>query len=227
MGIYLKEVYYCYGAKHVLNNIHLVVQEGEHIGIIGASGGGKSTLLKLISGLYELQTGQMTVAGEEKPYKIRRKVAMVLQSSPLFPVSIRDNITCGHEMKAEKVWQACRAAQLTEWLDTLPEGLDTNVGERGSKVSGGQAQRISIARAIARDAPVVLLDEATSALDSDTGNALLQALKELTKGKTVIHVTHRQEVLFDCDRIYQLTDGKMTEKRYNGVTIQPVHQKLS
>ena len=135
-----------------------------------------------------------------------------MQTPGLFPLSIRENITCGHSMTEEKVWEAVRAAQLEEWVKELPEGLDSLVGERGGNISGGQAQRIAIARAIAKDAPVVLLDEPTSALDGETADALLRAMERLTEGKTVIHVTHREETLHGYDRILVLKEGRLFEK---------------
>jgi ABC-type multidrug transport system fused ATPase/permease subunit len=112
-------------------------------------------------------------------------------------------------MRDEVIRSACDVAMLTEWINTLPEGIHTFVGERGGKVSGGQAQRISIARAIAKNAPVILLDEPTSALDNETSAALIKALEGLTCGKTVIHVSHRPENLARCDHIYKLTGGKL------------------
>jgi len=139
----------------------------------------------------------------------RGQVAMVMQNASLFSATIRDNITCGHAMDESIIRSACDAAQLTEWIDTLPEKLDTFVGERGGKVSGGQAQRIAIARAMAKRAPVVLLDEPTSALDNDTGEAVLTALNRLSEGKTVLHVSHRLETLKDCDRVLRLEGGRL------------------
>jgi len=134
---------------------------------------------------------------------------MVMQNPMLFPASIKDNIACGHSMSDEEIRRACEAAQLSDWIATLPDGIDTFVGERGGRVSGGQAQRIAIARAIAKDAPVVLLDEATSALDGDTSYAVLSALESLTKGKTVVSVSHRPEALAWCNRIYRLEGGQL------------------
>jgi ATP-binding cassette subfamily B protein/subfamily B ATP-binding cassette protein MsbA len=134
---------------------------------------------------------------------------MVMQSALLFPASIRDNITCGHEMDEEYIVRVCKTAQLSEWIGALPNGLETFVGERGGKVSGGQGQRIAIARAIAKDAPVILLDEPSSALDNDTSANLFAALNELTKGKTVLHVSHRPETLTGCYRILRLEEGRL------------------
>jgi len=213
MSVLLREISFCYGEKKILDKISLEVREKEHIGILGGSGGGKSTLLKLLAGLYEGKEGYCEVAGETLPERIRKQVAMVMQTPGLFPLSIRENITCGHPVSEEKVWEAVRAAQLEEWVKSLPEGLDSLVGERGGNLSGGQAQRIAIARAIAKDAPVVLLDEPTSALDGETAEALLRAMERLTEGKTVIHVTHREETIQGYDRILVLKEGKLFEKK--------------
>lgn len=212
MSVRLEEISFCYGEKKILDKISLTVREKEHIGILGGSGSGKSTLLKLLAGLYTVKEGRCVVANETLPEQIRKQVAMVMQTPGLFPMSIRDNITCGHPVAEEQVWEAVCAAQLEEWVRSLPEGLDTLVGERGGNISGGQAQRIAIARAISKDAPVVLLDEPTSALDGETADALLQAMERLTEGKTVIHVTHREETLQNCDRILVLKEGKLFDK---------------
>ena len=134
---------------------------------------------------------------------------MVMQNAMLFPASIRDNITCGHDIDEALLGHACDMAQLSEWIARLPDGLDTYVGERAGQVSGGQAQRIAIARAIAKNTPVILLDEPTSALDGDTGIAVMDALACLTEGKTVLHVSHQAEMLKDCDRILRLEGGRL------------------
>lgn len=208
-GIQLTNLSFSYGETEVLHGLSLDIKEGQNIGIVGESGGGKSTLLKLLSGLYRIQSGFLCVAGEQESEQIQKKVSMVMQEAMLFPVSIRDNITCGHPIASDRLREACEASQLTAWLGTLPNGIDTFVGERGGKVSGGQAQRIAIARAIVKNAPVILLDEATSALDSKTGELLIHAVNHLTKGKTVINVSHRREALIGCDCIYRLTGGKL------------------
>ena len=209
MSVSIKNLYFSYNEKQVLDNINLEVQTGEAVGIVGVSGGGKSTLLKLISGLYDVRSGDIRVSGARSSAGRRGNVAMVMQGASLFPASIRDNITCGHEMSEAEVIRACGAAELSEWIATLPEGLDTFVGERGGQVSGGQAQRIAIARAIAKNAPVILLDEPTSALDIETGSAVIMALSGLTKGKTVLHVSHKPETLTGCDRILRLEGGRL------------------
>ena len=211
MSVRAENVSFGYGERAVLRHLSLTVATGERIGILGVSGGGKSTLLKLLSGLYVPQEGFVEAHGERAPAAIRKQVAMVLQSAALFPASIRENITCGHPMAEETIARACEAAQLSAWIATLPEGLDAFVGERGGKVSGGQAQRIAIARAIAKDAPVILLDEATSALDHDTGSAVLAALSNLTLGKTVIHVSHQSGTFEGYDHVYRLEGGQLRD----------------
>jgi len=212
MGRYavrLDDISFSYEDHRVIRNLSLGAESGEHIGIVGESGCGKSTVLKILAGLYEPDCGKIMTAGECSPEKIRRRTAFVMQRSSLFPLSIRDNITCGHSISDEIVWAACKNASLTKWIESLPDGLDTNVGERGNQVSGGQAQRIQIARALCKDAPVILLDEPVSALDQDTGQSVLDALGRLTDGRTVIHVTHHQETLDDSYRIYRMEGGKM------------------
>lgn len=196
--IEIKNLNYGYGEVPVLKDLNLTVKKCEKIGIVGESGCGKSTLIKLISGLYKRESGVIKVSGE---------MAVVMQSLSLFPLTIRENITCGHEITEEKIRLALKIAQLEEWISTLPDGLDTFVGYRGNQVSGGQVQRISIARAIAKDADILILDEATSALDSTTSEKLIQALSEWWKNKTVISIAHRPEALSFCNKIYRLENG--------------------
>ena len=208
-AVYLDNISFSYENHIVIKNLSLKAKSGEHIGIVGNSGCGKSTLLKILAGLYCPDCGTAVIAGEHSPEEIRKQAALVMQNNSLFPMSIRDNITCGHPISEESVWAACQNASLTKWIESLPDGLDTNVGERGNQVSGGQAQRIQIARALCKDAPVILLDEPVSALDQDTGHSVLDALHKLTDGRTVIHVTHHQETLDDSYTIYRMDGGKM------------------
>jgi len=209
MNISIEKLSFSYGEKQVLDGIDLSIESGEAVGVVGISGGGKSTLLKLISGLYDVQHGSIAIGDALSSSDRRKNIAMVMQVASLFPSSIRDNIICGHTMEDNIINHACEMAQLSEWIYSLPDGIDTFVGERGGQVSGGQAQRIAIARAIAKNAPVVLLDEPTSALDNDTSIAVMTALTELTKGKTVIHVSHQVEMLVKYDRILRLEGGRL------------------
>ena len=208
-AVCLDNISFSYGDNLVIKNLSLRVKYGEHIGIEGDSGCGKSTILKILAGLYKPDCGKTIIAGECSPEKIREKVALVMQHNSLFPLSIRENIICGHDISEEKIRAACESASLSKWIDRLPNGLDTNVGERGNQVSGGQAQRIQIARALCKDAPIVLLDEPVSALDQDTGRSVLTALNKLTDHKTVIHVTHHQETLDSSYIIYRMEGGRL------------------
>lgn len=186
-AVYLDNISFSYENHAVIKNLPLKAKPGEHIGIVRDSGCGKSTLLKILAGLYKPDCRTAVIAGEHFREKIRKQVALVMQNNSLFPLSIRDNITCGHNISEEIVWAACRNASLTKWIESLPNGLDTNVGERGNQVSGGQAQRIQIARALCKDAPVILLDEPVSALDQNTGHSVLDTLHKLMDGRTVIY----------------------------------------
>lgn len=208
-AVYLDNISFSYENHMVIKNLSLKAKPGEHIGIVGDSGCGKSTLLKILAGLYRPDFGTAVIAGEHFPEKIRKQAALVMQNNSLFPMSIRDNITCGHPISEEIIWAACQNTSLTKWIESLPSGLDTNVGERGNQVSGGQAQRIQIARALCKNAPVILLDEPVSALDQNTGHSILDVLHKLMDGRTVIHVTHHQETLDDSYTIYRMDGGKM------------------
>ena len=211
-AVYLDNISFSYEDNIVIKNLSLSVKPSEHIGIVGGSGCGKSTVLKILAGLYEPDCGEIIIAGGRSPEKIRENVAMVMQHNSLFPLSIRENITCGHDISEEKVWAACENASLTKWIASLPDGLNTHVGERGNQVSGGQAQRIQIARALCKDAPIILLDEPVSALDQDTGYSVLTALNKLTDDKTVIHVTHHQEMLDRNYTVYRMIGGKLVRE---------------
>lgn len=211
-AVFLDNISFSYESNVVFQNLSLTVRPGEHIAIVGDSGCGKSTILKILAGLYEPDCGRIIIAGESLPENIREQVALVMQHNCLFPLSIRDNITCGHDIPEELIWSACENASLTKWIEKLPEGLDTNVGERGGQVSGGQAQRIQIARALCKDAPIILLDEPVSALDKDTKHSILNALNKLMEGKTVIHVTHHPETLDSSYTIYRMKGGKLVRE---------------
>ena len=206
-AINLDHISFSYENKLVINDVSLKVKQGEHIAIIGDSGCGKSTLLKLIAGLYVPDKGMVTVDGEVLSEAVRKKVAVVMQHNGLFPFSIRDNITCGHDVPEEMLIKACKEASLWDWIEELELGLETNVGERGGNVSGGQAQRIQIARAICKNAPVILLDEPISALDKETGISVMQALSNLSCGKSVVYVTHQTETLNENYTVYRMEGG--------------------
>ncbi|MCR4648278.1 MAG: ATP-binding cassette domain-containing protein [Lachnospiraceae bacterium] len=205
--IELKNLSFTYENKEVFKNLSLKVKKGEKVGIIGESGCGKSTLLRLMAGLYEPSSGEMIIDGENIPEKIIRKVSVIMQSPMLLPMSIRENITMGHEVSEDKLKKILEDANIKKWIDSLPEGIETYLGDRADELSGGQAQRIAIARAMCKDTEILLLDEPTSALDGENAASVLEALDRFSIGKTVIHVTHRKEHLNGYDRIFNMKDG--------------------
>ncbi len=210
--IELKNVTYTYENHPVFEHISLKVEKGQKVGIVGESGCGKSTLLKLIAGLYAPTDGSVIVAGESVPSNITKKVSVVMQSPMLLPLTIRENITMGHEYSSEWIDRVVDAANIRSWIDTLDKGLDTYLGDRADELSGGQAQRIAIARAICKDADILLLDEPTSALDGENAASVLEALNRYAAGKTVIHVTHRPEHLSGYDRIFSMKAGELSDE---------------
>ena len=205
--IELINITYTYENQLVFENLSLRVEKGQKVGIVGESGCGKSTLLKIIAGLYQPSSGTVKVDGETLPAKITQKVSIVMQSPMLLPLTILENITMGHDYPKERVERAVDAANLRGWIDTLPDGLNTYLGDRADELSGGQAQRVAIARAICKDAEILLLDEPTSALDTENTSAVLDALDGYSKDKTVVHVTHRPEHLKGYDRVIALDDS--------------------
>ena len=204
--IRLEKVSFSYDKQEIFRDLSLHVEKNEKVGIVGESGCGKSTLLKLIAGLYLPSEGKICVDGETDPTRISRKVSVVMQAPMLLPMTIMENITMGHEYPAERIDRVCEEAQLSKWIGTLPEGINTYLGDRSDELSGGQAQRIAIARAMCKDAQIVLLDEPTSALDAENTAAVLEALRRYTVDKTVVHVTHRPEHLKGYDRILKMED---------------------
>lgn len=213
-----KDVSFCYksnGAK-VLNHLNLHVEKGETIALVGESGAGKSTILNLVIGFNLAGGGEVLMDGKDmreidlRTY--RQHLAVVPQTSILFSGSIRDNITygCG-QVSEEELAGVVEAANLADLIASLPDGLDTMVGEHGGKLSGGQRQRISIARALVRNPRVIVLDEATSALDSISEKLIQQALSNLTRGRTTFIVAHRLSTIREADRIAVIADGHCVE----------------
>lgn len=202
--------------KSVLNGLNLDVKAGETIALVGESGAGKSTLLNLVIGFNYATEGEVLIDGTDirtidlRSY--RKHLAVVPQTSILFSGSIRDNITYGVEsISEEELMEVVQAANLQDLIESLPEGMDTMVGEHGGKLSGGQRQRISIARALVRKPKVIVLDEATSALDSISEQLVQEALRNLTKDRTTFIVAHRLSTIRDADRIAVLENGKCVE----------------
>lgn len=209
-SINFDRVSFSYGNDKVLDCASMCVHKGEFVALCGISGSGKSTIIRLLLSLVDPDEGEIYITGEAKRTldpSLRSLFAYVPQGNMLISGTIADNIAFYSDVSHEEIEAAAKIAQM-DFVDTLPLGLDTPLGEKGAGLSEGQIQRIAIARALARKTPVLLLDEATSALDEDTEIRLLDALKA-EKDKTVIIITHRKKVLDYCDKILTLTDGKL------------------
>jgi ATP-binding cassette subfamily B protein len=203
------------GGCQVFERFSLRLQPGQRVGLVGQSGGGKSTLFVLLQRFYDVQDGSITIDGQDisrvTQQSLRESISVVPQDISLFHRSIRENIRYGRPNASDdEVLRAAIAARC-DFVETLPEGLDTMVGDRGVKLSGGQRQRIAIARAFLKDAPIVLLDEATASLDSESEEAIREALSRLMRGRTVIAIAHRLATLRNFDRVVVLKAGKIIE----------------
>lgn len=200
--------------EHVIKGLSLNVKKGEAIALIGASGAGKSTLADIILGLLRPESGTVQTDGVDIfaiPKAWSDIVGYVPQTVFLIDDTIRNNITFGveeQEIDEEDVWKALEWAQLSDFVKQLPNGLETQVGERGIRFSGGQRQRIAIARALYHNPDILVLDEATSALDGETEKALMEAIDSLHGKKTLIIIAHRLSTIKNCDKIYEIKDGK-------------------
>ena len=200
----------------VFDDLTLHIPAGQRVGLVGRSGSGKTTLTKLLLRLDDVQDGRVLVDGQDisrcTQQSLRRQIAYVPQEALLFHRNIRENIAYGRpDATEEQIREAARQANALEFIDRLPQGMDTMVGERGVKLSGGQRQRIAIARAILTDAPILVLDEATSALDSESEALVQQALERLMHGRTSIVVAHRLSTVASLDRIVVLSNGRIVE----------------
>lgn len=217
----------------VFSRLNLRIPDGQSIGLVGRSGGGKSTLTQLLLRYMDVKEGTISIDGQDiskvTQESLRRQISYVPQDPYLFHRSLRDNITYGNENASDAdIKTAIKKAHAKEFIDTLPDGLDTIVGERGVKLSGGQRQRVAIARAILKDAPILLLDEATSALDSESEKLIQSALENLMKNRTSIVVAHRLSTIAKLDRILVLDNGKILEDGTHAqlVTNDGVYAKL-
>jgi ATP-binding cassette subfamily B protein len=200
-----------------LHDFSLSVEPGETVAIVGPSGAGKSTLFALAERFYDPQAGVIRIDGvplrEADPKQVRARMALVPQEGVLFAASARDNLRYGKpEASDEDIWDAARAANAADFLRDLPDGLDTFLGEDGTRLSGGQRQRIAIARALLRDAPILLLDEATSALDAESERLVQDALDRLMKTRTTLVIAHRLATVRQADRIIVMNEGRIVEQ---------------
>ncbi|MGO1259101.1 MAG: ABC transporter ATP-binding protein, partial [Brachybacterium sp.] len=202
--------------EDVLHEIDFAVERGEKIALVGESGGGKSTIVNLLLGLYEPRRGSIEVVGHpsaDLPLdQLRSRIGVVFQDASLFSGSIRDNISYGRpEASEEEVVDAARRANADTFIRRFPAGYEQVIGERGLKLSGGQRQRIAVARAMLKDAPVLVLDEATSALDTKAEIQVQKGLEELMTGRTSMIIAHRLSTIAGVDRIITLSDGRIDE----------------
>ena len=212
-----RDVSFAYeNGEDVLHGIDFQVDRGEKIALVGESGGGKSTIVNLLLGLYEPRRGSVEVVGHpsaELPLdQLRARIGVVFQDASLFSGTIRDNISYGRpEASDEEVVEAARRANAHDFILRFPEGYEQVIGERGLKLSGGQRQRIAVARAILKDAPVLVLDEATSALDTKAEIQVQKGLDQLMDGRTSLIIAHRLSTIAEVDRIITLRDGNIDE----------------
>ena len=218
-AIEFKDVHLTYPGttREVIKGVTLSVRPGEHVALVGLSGSGKSSMVNLVPRFWSVTSGAVTVDGVNVEdctlTSLRNHIAVVSQNVILFDTTIRENIAYGMpEVSEAAIEKAVEAAALTDVVAALPKGLDTPVGEAGGLLSGGQKQRISIARALLKDAPILILDEATSALDSESENQIKEALELLMKGRTCLTVAHRLSTIDRADRIVVMQDGVIVEE---------------
>ena len=203
--------------KNIFEDAHMIVPKGKSVGIIGTSGAGKSTIVDILLGLLHAQTGMITCDGVDifKNYESwLAQIGYIPQSIYMIDESIRDNIAFGidaDKIDEKRIWEVLEEAQLKEFVEELPEGLDTTIGDRGVRLSGGQRQRIGIARALYNDPEILVFDEATSALDNDTEAAVMEAVNSFHGRKTMIIIAHRLNTIEKCDMIYKVENMKLVE----------------
>ena len=216
-GIEFRDVFFSYGDETVIDGVQLSIRSGETVAIVGPSGSGKSTLANLVPRFYDPTAGQILVDGLDIRHatleSLRGQIGLVTQETVLFDDSVRNNIAYGRsDVSDDAIEQVARASQSLDFIRELPEGYDTMLGERGARLSMGQRQRITIARALLKDPPILILDEATSALDAESESLVQQALDVLMKGRTSIVIAHRLATVRNADRILVLDAGKIVEQ---------------
>jgi subfamily B ATP-binding cassette protein MsbA len=216
-SVVFRNVSFKYGEQMVLKNINLEVKRGETVALVGMSGGGKSTLANLVPRFYDVTEGAVLIDGQDirdvTIRSLRDQIGIVTQDPILFNDTIRDNIAYGNlNASDDDIIAAAKAANAYDFIQSFPDKLDTVVAERGVRLSGGEKQRICIARALLKNAPVLILDEATSSLDSESELAVQEALENLIKGRSTFVIAHRLSTIRSADRIIVIVDGKIVEE---------------
>lgn len=219
--IELKDITYKYpnSEQLIFDHADMEIPVGSAVGIVGSSGSGKTTVVDILLGLLELETGKITADGvdvKEHYEEWLKNIGYIPQTIFMIDSTIRKNVAFGiadEDIDDERVWAVLKEAQLDEFVKSLPEGLDTGIGERGIRLSGGQRQRIGIARALFEDPEVLVLDEATSALDNDTEAAIMESINRLHGKKTLIIIAHRLQTIEKCDIVYRVEKGKVSRER--------------
>ena len=214
---------YQQGYDHVLKNIDLAMDAGEYVALVGPSGAGKTTLCSLIPRFYEVSEGEILLDGKDIRdiclRSLRQNIGVVQQDVYLFAGTVADNIRYGKlDASHEEIVAAAKAANAHEFIMALPQGYDTDIGQRGVKLSGGQKQRLSIARVFLKDPPILIFDEATSALDNESEQAIRESLERLARRRTTLVIAHRLSTIRNAQRIVVLTDS--------GIEEQGTHEEL-
>lgn len=216
--VVLENVHFAYNAdRKILNGVSLTAEPGETVAIVGSTGSGKSTIGRLLFRFYDVQSGSLKIDGQDvrdvTQNSLHRQIGVVPQDTVLFNDTIGYNIAYGRDgATQDQIEGAARAAQIHDFIMALPDGYGTSVGERGLKLSGGEKQRVGIARTLLKDPPILLLDEATSALDSETEHEIQDALRQAGQGRTVITIAHRLSTIAEADRIVVLEKGEVVEQ---------------
>lgn len=214
--ITVKNLSFSYGEGKVIKNLNLEVKKGQKVALVGLSGSGKSTLINLLLGLYPIKEGEILIDGVKiediKLRSLRSLFGLVSQDIFLFHDTIKENLTLGNLFSKEEIEHALDVAYASEFIHKLPQGMETIIGDRGTRLSGGQQQRLTIARAFLQRTPILLFDEATSALDNESEKVVQQALEKIAGEKTVIAVAHRLSTIQEYDCIYVMKEGVLVEK---------------